>query len=106
MAGGWILVDTRSSDALRADGTIPGSIHVPLSELEWRVDPASGDQDPRIAGREDRIILLCAGGYSSSLAAIRLHEIGFRETTDVIGGFAAWRDEGLPVDLLPGPRGL
>ena len=98
MADGWILVDTRSSDARRADGVIPGAIHVPLSVLEWRVDPASGRQDPRIAGRERRLILLCTEGYASSLAAVRLHELGFPETTDVIGGFVAWRAAGLPID--------
>lgn len=97
MRDGWILIDTRSSDERRADGVVPGSLHVPLSVLEWRVDPASGHQHPRIAGRERRLILLCAEGYASSLAAVRLHELGFTETTDVIGGFAAWRDAGLPI---------
>ena len=67
---GWLIVDTRSSDDRRARGVIPGSVHAPLSVLEWRVDPASGHQDPAIAGHEDRLILVCADGYSSSLAAI------------------------------------
>ncbi len=98
MADGWLLVDIRSADALRSDGAVPGAIHIPLSVLEWRVDPSSGHQDPRIRGREDRIVLLCADGCSSSLAAVRLHDLGFRGTTDVIGGFAAWRAEVLPVE--------
>jgi rhodanese-related sulfurtransferase len=97
MRHGWLLVDTRSSDDRRDRGVVPGSVHVPLSVLEWRVDPTSGSSAPELAGREDRLILLCADGCSSSLAAIRLHEIGFTSTTDVIGGFTSWLEQGLPV---------
>jgi rhodanese-related sulfurtransferase len=50
------------------------------------------------AGREDRLILICHEGYSSSLAAVRLHELGYVNTTDVIGGFVAWRAAGLPIE--------
>ena len=95
---GWLIVDTRSADALAAHGRVPGAVHAPLSVLEWRVDPTSGHQDPRIAGREDRLILVCADGYSSSLAVLRLREIGYTSTADVIGGFAAWAAAGLPVE--------
>ena len=55
-------------------------------------------QEPALAGKEERLILIGAQGYSSSLAAIRLHEIGYAETTDVIGGFEAWAEAGLPVE--------
>ncbi len=61
-------------------------------------DPDSGSQDPALAGKEDQLILICREGYSSSLAAIRLHELGLVKTTDVIGGFAAWVAAGLPVE--------
>lgn len=97
MARGRLLVDTRSADALRRDGTIPGALHVPRTVLEWRVDPSSGHQSPAIAGREHDVILICEHGYSSSLAAATLHELGFTEATDVIGGFEAWAADGLPV---------
>jgi rhodanese-related sulfurtransferase len=95
---GAILVDTRDGDVRSRDGHIPGSVHVPLSVLEWRVDPTSGDQSALLAGREDRLILICHEGYSSSLAAVRLQELGFANTTDVIGGFVAWAAAGLPVE--------
>lgn len=95
---GALLVDTRDADERAREGRIPGAVHAPLSVLEWRVDPASASQNPALAGREDRIILICREGYSSSLAAIRLHELGFERTTDVIGGFAAWAAAGLPVE--------
>lgn len=95
---GWTLVDVRANDLRRHDGRIPGAVHAPLNVLEWRVDPASGSQEPALAGKEDRLILFCHEGYSSSLAAVRLQELGFANTTDVIGGFTAWAKAGLPVD--------
>ena len=48
--------------------------------------------------QEDRLILFCQEGYSSSLAAVRLQELGYPNTTDVIGGFHAWSSAGLPVE--------
>ena len=51
-----------------------------------------------LTGREDRLILICRDGFFSSLAAVRLRELGFTETTDVIGGFGAWVAAGLPVE--------
>jgi len=98
MRDGATLVDTRDGDIRSREGTIPGAVHAPLSVLEWRVDPDSGYQNPVLAGKEDRLILICREGYSSSLAAVRLHELGFVNTTDVIGGFAAWAAAGLPIE--------
>lgn len=100
MADGWTLVDTRSEDVRARDGWIPGAIPVPLNVLEWRVDPESGQQHPGIAGHEDRLILICHEGFSSSLAALRLRELGYPSTTDVIGGAVAWAAAGLPVRKL------
>jgi rhodanese-related sulfurtransferase len=66
--------------------------------LEWRVDPTSETRTAELTGREARLILICRDGHSSSLAAVRSHELGFTETTDVIGGFGAWLAAGLPVE--------
>ena len=95
---GAVLGDTRDADVRARKGTIPGAVHAPLSVLEWRVDPDSGSQDPALAGKEDQLILICREGYSSSLAAIRLHELRLVKTMDVIGGFAAWVAAGLLVE--------
>jgi rhodanese-related sulfurtransferase len=97
MTRGWTLVDTRDGDMIARDGAIPGALRIALSVLEWRVDPASETHSTELAGREERLILICRDGYSSSLAAVRLHELGFTDTTDVIGGFGAWVAAGLPV---------
>jgi rhodanese-related sulfurtransferase len=101
---GAVIVDLRSHDQRSRDGVVPGSIHVPRSVLEWRADPASGWANPHVADRELALILLCADGWSSSLAAASLVEIGFVRAGDVEGGFAAWREAGLPVAPAPHDR--
>jgi rhodanese-related sulfurtransferase len=97
---GAILIDTRCAEARRESGVIAGAIHVPLSVLYWRLDPTSGHSNPDIAGRDRRIILFCADGYSSSLAAATLHDLGFEHATDIDGGFNGWAAAGLPVEQL------
>jgi rhodanese-related sulfurtransferase len=101
MSEGALLVDTRCADALEADGVIPGSVHVPLSVLYWRLDTTSGYADTRLTDTERQVILICAHGYSSSLAAATLQDLGFSRATDVIGGFDAWAAAGLPVTRGP-----
>ncbi len=96
---GAVVVDTRSNDARQCGGVIPDSLHIPLSVLEWRLDP---DNDPgfhnrHIRGLDQRIVLVCEHGCSSILAAARLQELGFSRVTDVVGGFEGWVEAGLPV---------
>jgi rhodanese-related sulfurtransferase len=97
---GAILIDTRCVEQRRETGVIPGSVHVPLSVLYWRLDPASGFDDPRLADPERQVILVCAHGYSSSLAAATLQDLGFARATDIDGGFEAWRAAGLPIEAV------
>ncbi len=97
---GALLVDTRCAELRRDDGVIPGSVHVPLSVLYWRLDPASGHDDPALSDLDRQVVLVCAHGYSSSLAAATLRSLGFDRATDVVGGFEAWSAAGLPVDRL------
>ncbi len=109
---GALLIDTRSHYERTRYGVIPGSLHIPLSVLEWRLDPDT-DLDfhnPHVDGLGQQLVVICAHGYSSSLAAARLHELGFSRATDLEGGFTAWKEHGLPVrpapeiddDLTPG----
>lgn len=99
---GALIVDTRCREAREANGVIPGSVHVPLSVLYWRLDPTSGYDDPALSDRGRQVIVVCADGYSSSLAAATLRDLGFAQATDVIGGFTGWVESGLPVERLPG----
>lgn len=98
MAAGALLVDTRCAELRSRDGWIPASTHIPLSVLFWRLDPSSGHDVPELSRALDRqVILICDHGYSSSLAAATLRDIGFEHATDVDGGFQAWAAAGLPV---------
>jgi MFS family permease/rhodanese-related sulfurtransferase len=94
---GALIVDLRSSDERRQSGVIPGSIHIPRSVLEWRADPQCENRNPAACDLDREVILMCADGFSSSLAAASLGELGFRRATDLIGGFNAWKMAGLPV---------
>jgi rhodanese-related sulfurtransferase len=96
---GALLVDIRSEVQRARDGVIPGALHHPRNVLEWRADPASGHSDPRISEDLDQdVILVCDGGYQSSLAAATLQDLGFVNATDLVGGFQAWKAAGLPVE--------
>jgi rhodanese-related sulfurtransferase len=100
-ARGAVLVDIRS-DGERALGGVPaGSLHVPRTVLEWRLDPESPWRSPHAPRLGDEVILLCAHGFSSSLAAASLAGLGFERVGDVAGGFEAWFDAGLPVIAAP-----
>ena len=94
---GALIVDLRSNDERRRGGVIPGSIHIPRSVLEWRVDPHCENRNPAACDLGREVILMCADGFSSSLAAASLQELGFWRATDLIGGFNAWKMAGLPV---------
>lgn len=73
-----------------------GPLVVERNVLEWRFDPRHEARLPQ-AGFDARVIVLCQEGYTSSLAADGLVRLGVHRATDVVGGFAAWRQAGLPV---------
>jgi rhodanese-related sulfurtransferase len=101
---GATIVDVRSSPEL----VVPGSLHVPRTVFEWRLAPDSDWRSPHAPGVDDRVIVLCDHGESSSLAAATLVDLGFTRVADVAGGFEAWLAVGLPTattrqhDGLPG----
>ena len=90
MAAGALVVDTRPVEQRERDGNLPGAVVVDRNVLEWRLDPTSPHRIPEATGAERRIILVCNEGYSSSLAAATLRELGLPHATDLVGGFQAW----------------
>ncbi len=100
---GALLIDTRSDESRAAEGVIPGALHLPLSVLEWRVDPDSEHRNPHVGDLDRELVLVCNESYSSSLAAARLRKLGFARATDLAGGFRAWKAAGLPVGAAPPP---
>jgi rhodanese-related sulfurtransferase len=98
LGDGGVIVDIRSESQRARDGVVPGSVFIARNVLEWRCDPASEHRDPRVGGLDRQLIVMCDGGYQSSLAAANLQELGFMSATDLAGGFQAWRAAGLPVE--------
>lgn len=92
-----VVIDIRSRESRQLHGVIPGSLHIPRTVLEWRVALDSPWRNPHLGEVDERLILVCDHGYSSVLAATTLVELGFHRAGDVIGGFEAWKQDGLPV---------
>jgi rhodanese-related sulfurtransferase len=98
-AAGATLIDIRPAAQRAAAGEIPGSVVIERNHLEWRLDPASDARLPWVTGYELRPIVICTEGYTSSLAASALKDLGFALATDVAGGYQAWQKAGLPTAL-------
>ena len=90
VAAGALVVDLRPDADRIADGELPGAVVIERIHLEWRLDRTSG---AAIAEASDdlRVILVCNEGYSSSLAAADLRDLGIRRATDLVGGYRGWR---------------
>ena len=94
---GGLIVDIRSEAQRAEQGLVPSAWFVPRNVLEWRADPACAHHDPHLVTVTGPLMLLCAQGFQSSLAAATLQDMGTHTATDVIGGFEAWVAAGLPV---------
>ena len=95
---GAVIVDIRPQEQRRRTGVVPGALYFPRNHLEWRIDPTSEWAHPAVSDPETRIVLMCNEGYATSLAAVTLLEMGFRQATDMIDGFDGWRAAGLPIE--------
>jgi rhodanese-related sulfurtransferase len=95
---GALLVDIRPKAQRVEHGEVPHALIVERNVLEWRFDPQSAWHLPEVDGYEREVIVLCQEGYASSFAAETLRQLGHQRVADVIGGFAAWRSAGLPVE--------
>jgi rhodanese-related sulfurtransferase len=96
---GALLVDLRESEERRERGTIPGAVHLPRGMLEFYADATLPYHRPELEpGR--RIILHCASGGRSALAADLLGEMGYTNVAHLDGGMTAWAAAGRPVERL------
>ncbi|MGW5238445.1 rhodanese-like domain-containing protein [Monashia sp. NPDC004114] len=87
---GAVIVDIRPAAQRAHEGELPIATVVERNVLEWRFDPTSAAALPT-ADHDLQVIVLCQEGYTSSLAAASLQDLGIHRATDVIGGYAAWR---------------
>jgi rhodanese-related sulfurtransferase/mannose-6-phosphate isomerase-like protein (cupin superfamily) len=92
-----MLVDIRPESQRAIEGDIPGALIVERNVLEWRFDPASSARLPVATDHNLQVIVFCSEGYTSSLAAAALQDLGLWRATDIIGGFHSWCATGLPI---------
>jgi rhodanese-related sulfurtransferase len=88
LAQGAVAIDVRTPRE-REERRVGGSLHIPLTQLEHRLAEIPRDRS---------ILVYCAGGYRSSIAASVMQRHGFVNTCEIAGGIAAWETAQLPVD--------
>ncbi|MGH9112408.1 MAG: rhodanese-like domain-containing protein [Acidimicrobiales bacterium] len=92
-----LIVDLREPEELAATGRIPGAVHVPRGMLEFRADPTSTYHTEGFDPAR-RVIVHCAAGGRSALAAAALQDMGYENVAHLDGGFTAWKEAGQPVE--------
>ena len=94
-----ILIDLRDVHKLKRMGTVPGAFHAPRGMLEFWVDPDSPYHKP-VFRTDKKLVMFCASGLRSALAARTLQDMGMENVLDMDGGFTEWKMQDLPVDYL------
>ena len=95
---GALLVDIRPQAQRTREGEVPENLKALVIErnvLEWRCDPTSAARLPEAVSDDVEWVVLCSEGYTSSLAAAALQDVGLHRTTDVVGGYHALAAAGL-----------
>jgi rhodanese-related sulfurtransferase len=93
-----VLLDVREPDEW-ARGRIPGAVHVPLRSVSFQCNPASPTADARLTDHKDqRVVVYCAKGNRSLMAADALKKMGYRDVVSMKGGIVDWAKEGYPVE--------
>ena len=95
-SGNATLIDIRESEELQQTGKIGNSVHAPRGMLEFYADPSLPYHKPEFS-RDKKIILHCASGGRSALAAQTLQQMGYTNVAHMDGGIKAWKEAGLPV---------
>ncbi|MBS0394542.1 MAG: rhodanese-like domain-containing protein [Proteobacteria bacterium] len=96
---GTVVVDLREREELVRDGAIEGAVHVPRGLLEFVADPGHPYHNERL-DPDARVILHCASGGRSALAAVTLKAMGYRSVAHLDGGFTAWKVQGHPFKMV------
>ncbi len=94
---GVVLIDIRESEELKQNGKIGGSVHAPRGMLEFYADPSLPYHREEFDSGK-RLILQCASGGRSALAAKTLKQMGYENVAHLDGGLKAWKEAGFPVD--------
>lgn len=92
---GAVLVDIRPAAQRAREGEVPAALVIERNVLEWRCDPTSDARLPQAVDDDVEWVILCSEGYTSSLAAASLVDLGLHRATDVVGGYHALVDAGV-----------
>jgi rhodanese-related sulfurtransferase len=95
--GNATIIDIRESEELKQNGKIAGAVHAPRGMLEFYADPSLPYHRPEF-DKNKRIILHCASGGRSALAAAALKQMGYEKVAHLDGGLKAWKESGKPVE--------
>ena len=95
LARGAVLVDIRPAAQRAFEGPLPAALVIERNVLEWRCDPTSAARLPQACGDDVEWVVVCSQGYTSSLAAAALKDLGLYRATDVVGGYQALARAGL-----------
>lgn len=96
---GAILVDIRPAAQRADEGETPAALVIERNVLEWRCDPTSDARLPEATDDDVEWVVLCSQGYTSSLAAAALQDLGLHRATDVVGGYQALAEAGVLTEL-------
>lgn len=102
---GAVLVDIRPAAQRAREGEVPGALVIERNVLEWRCDPTSDARLPQAASDDVEWVILCSEGYTSSLAAAALLDLGLHRATDVVGGYHALVAAGVLAEIGSGQPG-
>jgi rhodanese-related sulfurtransferase len=94
---GAVLVDIRPQAQRDREGHVPAALVIERNVLEWRCDPTSDAKIPEAVDDDVEWVVLCSEGYTSSLAAASLIDLGLHRSTDVVGGYHALVADGVLV---------
>jgi rhodanese-related sulfurtransferase len=95
--GDVVFVDVREGAELAAQGKIPGAVHAPRGHLEFFADPSAPYHKPEL-GSGKRLLVYCASGGRSALAAKTLKDMGIANVANMLGGFTAWQQQGGDIE--------
>lgn len=98
---GALLVDIRPQAQRAVEGEVPGALVIERNVLEWRCDPTSDARLPQAVDDDVEWVILCSQGYTSSLAAAALLDLGLHRATDVVGGYHALVAAGVLAAIEP-----
>ena len=96
---GALLVDIRPAAQRAAEGGVDAALVIERNVLEWRCDPTSDARLPQAVGDDVEWLILCSEGYTSSLAAAALQDLGLHRASDVVGGYQALKATGVLTQL-------